>query len=253
MRGHVREHGPGAWELRAYAGRDALSVVRAALEQGVCWGWLRENRRPRASPGPGQPPEVRPPAPEAVLALLARAEVPRPGGGDRRAEASCWPCAGPTSTSTPTRSPSAGPSPKDPTAQGRRPHRQAARRSDVVDDQLSRRSGPARPPHRPRGVGVEPRPPPPPRGPERCRRRPVRPCSGLSRFPAVACPPTCADRADSRRPTAAEPALTPGEPVPTARPRCWPRSVAEPEQSAVSERAEARRWLGMGGQRLCQF
>ncbi len=25
MRGHVRERGPGAWELRAYAGRDALS------------------------------------------------------------------------------------------------------------------------------------------------------------------------------------------------------------------------------------
>ncbi|HEV2069184.1 MAG TPA: site-specific integrase [Acidimicrobiales bacterium] len=50
------------------------SVVRAALEQGVRWGWLRENPAARASPGPGQPPEIKPPVPEAVLAMLQRAE-----------------------------------------------------------------------------------------------------------------------------------------------------------------------------------
>ncbi len=46
----------------------------AGLEQGVRWGWLRENPAARASPGPGQVPEIHPPAPAAVLALLQRAE-----------------------------------------------------------------------------------------------------------------------------------------------------------------------------------
>ncbi len=38
------------------------------------WGWLRENPAASASPGPGQVPQIHPPAPVAVLALLQRAE-----------------------------------------------------------------------------------------------------------------------------------------------------------------------------------
>ncbi len=66
--------GRGGRPLAVSTVRRVHSVVRAALEQGVRWGWLRENPAARASPGPGQVPEIHPPAPEAVLALLQRAE-----------------------------------------------------------------------------------------------------------------------------------------------------------------------------------
>ncbi len=66
--------GRGGRPLAVSTVRRVHSVVRAALEQGVRWGWLRENPAARASPGPGQAPEIRPPAPEAVLALLQRAQ-----------------------------------------------------------------------------------------------------------------------------------------------------------------------------------
>ena len=66
--------GRGGRPLAVSTVRRVHSVVRAALEQGVRWGWLRDNPAARASPGPGQPPEIKPPAPEAVLALLQRAE-----------------------------------------------------------------------------------------------------------------------------------------------------------------------------------
>ncbi|HSH60097.1 MAG TPA: site-specific integrase [Acidimicrobiales bacterium] len=75
----LRERGGrGGRPLAVSTVRRVHSVVRAALEQGVRWGWLRENPAARASPGPGQPAEVRPPAPEAVLALLERAEQDDP-------------------------------------------------------------------------------------------------------------------------------------------------------------------------------
>jgi integrase len=70
--------GRGGRPLAVSTVRRVHSVVRAALEQGVRWGWLRENPAARASPGPGQPTEVHPPAPEAVLALLQRAEQDDP-------------------------------------------------------------------------------------------------------------------------------------------------------------------------------
>ena len=66
--------GRGGRPLAVSTVRRVHSVVRASLEQGVRWGWLRENPASRASPGPGQVPEIHPPAPDAVLALLQRAE-----------------------------------------------------------------------------------------------------------------------------------------------------------------------------------
>ena len=54
--------------------RRVHSVVRAALEQGVRWDWLAVNPAAKASPGPGEQADIQAPAPEAVLALLERAE-----------------------------------------------------------------------------------------------------------------------------------------------------------------------------------
>ncbi len=68
------EGGRGGRPLAVSTVRRVHSVMWAALEQGVRWGWLRENPAARASLGPGQVPEIHPPAPEAVLALLQGAE-----------------------------------------------------------------------------------------------------------------------------------------------------------------------------------
>ena len=75
--------------LRERGGRDgrplAIStvrrvhpVVRAAFEQGVRWGWLTANPAAQATPGPGEQRDVSPPPPEAVMALLERAEQEDP-------------------------------------------------------------------------------------------------------------------------------------------------------------------------------
>lgn len=54
--------------------RRVHSVVRAALEQAVRWDWISINPAARASPGYSEASEVHPPAADAVLALLDRAE-----------------------------------------------------------------------------------------------------------------------------------------------------------------------------------
>ena len=66
--------GRGGRPLAVATVKRVHSVVWAALEQGVRSDWLQETPAARASPGPGQVPEIHPPAPEAVLALLQRAE-----------------------------------------------------------------------------------------------------------------------------------------------------------------------------------
>lgn len=66
--------GRGGRPLAVSTVRRVHSVVRAALEQGVRWSWLPANPAAKASPGPGEQAEVRPPPPEAVLALLEEAE-----------------------------------------------------------------------------------------------------------------------------------------------------------------------------------
>ncbi len=97
------------------------SVVRAALEQGVRWGWLPTNPAAQASPGPSERLPVQPPSPEAVLAMLQAAERDDPsfavflitaaGTGARRDEllALRWPDISPeTGTLTITRAISVG-------------------------------------------------------------------------------------------------------------------------------------------------
>lgn len=66
--------GRGGRPLAVSTVRRIHSVIRAALEQAVRWGWLPANPAAKASPGPGEQADVRPPAPDAVLALLERAE-----------------------------------------------------------------------------------------------------------------------------------------------------------------------------------
>ena len=66
--------GRGGKPLASATVRRVHSVVRAALEQGVRWGWLPTNPAANASPGPSERQEVRPPGPDAVLAMLQAAE-----------------------------------------------------------------------------------------------------------------------------------------------------------------------------------
>lgn len=71
----LRERGGrGGRPLAVSTVRRVHSVVRAALEQAVRWEWLSTNPAAKASPGPAERAELRPPDPEAVLALLERAE-----------------------------------------------------------------------------------------------------------------------------------------------------------------------------------
>lgn len=66
--------GRGGRPLAASTVRRVHSVVRAALEQGVRWGWLGTNPAANASPGASERMEVKSPEPAQVLALLHRAE-----------------------------------------------------------------------------------------------------------------------------------------------------------------------------------
>ena len=66
--------GRGDSALSVSTVRRVHSVVRAALEQAVRWDWISTNPAARASPGHSEASEIHPPAPEAVLALLDRAE-----------------------------------------------------------------------------------------------------------------------------------------------------------------------------------
>lgn len=54
------------------------SLLAAALQQGVKWGWLRENPARRASPPPLRPPEAIVPTLDQVQQLLAVAETTNP-------------------------------------------------------------------------------------------------------------------------------------------------------------------------------
>ncbi len=49
MSGHVRERSPGAWELRAYAGRDALSGRKRYKTKAVRWRGRREAEKALAA------------------------------------------------------------------------------------------------------------------------------------------------------------------------------------------------------------
>lgn len=54
------------------------SLLAAALQQGVKWGWLRDNPARRASPPPLRPPEAAVPTLEQVQALISAAEASNP-------------------------------------------------------------------------------------------------------------------------------------------------------------------------------
>ena len=76
---HLRKGGGrGGRPLSVATVRRVHSVVRSALAQAVRWQWLAVNPATAASPGPAMQTALSPPGPEAVAALLERAEADSP-------------------------------------------------------------------------------------------------------------------------------------------------------------------------------
>jgi integrase len=75
------EGGQDGKPLSAATVRQVHAILRRALQQGVKWGWIVQNPASLASPPRVRSPELEPPNPEQVIALIDRATSEDPDFG----------------------------------------------------------------------------------------------------------------------------------------------------------------------------